>query len=129
MTPVTIQQRLRNVRTDLDQFSTTLVDMLVEHGLRVSRQALKDHGCEVRNSTLRRTESVADSKFLDREARAAAKRTLWLVNVRDWTTYILIAILVSGIALAGITVWSALNSRKAKEAEQIALRDKAAASD
>jgi predicted acylesterase/phospholipase RssA len=117
VTPRTIQQRLRNVRTDLDQFSTTLVDMLVDHGLRVSRQALKGQGCEVSNSTRRQTEKM---EFLDREAQAAAKRSLWLVNLRDWTTYILIAFLVSVIALAGKTVWSAWNAGKAEEDKRIA---------
>ena len=132
VTPITIQQRLRNVRTDLDNFSTTLVDMLVDHGHRVGRQALKDQGWEVSNSTPRQTGKMVDSKILDREAQVAAKRSwLGLVNLRDWTTYALILILASLLGLAGMIGWSAWNSawnyRKAVDADRERLANELAA--
>lgn len=113
--PITTQQRLRGVRTDLDRFPPELVSMLVDHGTQVSKQALGIHGCTAAESLPSKPKGIqADSMMLDKTARNAAKRSLLQFNFRDWTTYLLALIFVIAIALVVNTIKSSFETGKAE---------------
>lgn len=133
--PITTQQRLRFVRTDLDRFSPKLVQMLVEHGFRVGKQALIDKGY-ILNELTDQTQPLVDNKVFDLEAQRAARRSLGNFNLRDWTTYLLIILLIVFVCTSGKIGWAAWMTKAAEKGERDALikynrelSDKVAASD
>lgn len=74
---VTVQQRLRMVRTDLDRFSPALARLLIEHGERVASEALKGKGWSVNHATAPAALAGHDSKALHRLTGRAANRSFW----------------------------------------------------
>lgn len=121
----TTQQRMQKVRTDLDRFPPMLVEMLVEHGYQVGRHALTLKGFNAAEGEKAPPVLLSDANKLDREAREAAKRSIWSINPRDWSTYVLAIILesimilfFSGIGSYFIARFDAENEEKAKNQEK-----------
>lgn len=119
-----IQQRLRLIRTDLDSFNPELAGLLVDHGARVTRHALKGKP-RWQNPGPPALSAVAltDIEKIDAVAGKASARSFWSIIFsfsRDWTLYLLQAITL--LSLIGIICYIlvSLNAiQKRKEAEGI----------
>jgi predicted acylesterase/phospholipase RssA len=107
----TAQSRLQSIRTDLDAFTEREVDLLVEHGRGVARNALLDEKLCARDPQAEEGQPAADieppdkpdfqSELYEQAASHARKRRIGLLNTRDWTSEVLVAIAVLAFIAAG----------------------------
>lgn len=125
------QKLLRNVRTDLDNFSETLVKLLADHGEQVALNALQVHGLSVSQSNVQPDNFYENQESLTTIASLAANRSKNPFNLRDWKSYAVIAFVVGYVIFAGYA-WIAptIDARKAKAAEaEVLAQNKKAAED
>lgn len=85
--PVSVQQQIQNIRTDLDRFSADEIDLLIEHGYRT---ALEQSGITPRAPRVSASQLLADApsptsrfRFLDQLVKQAAHRKPGLFDWRD----------------------------------------------
>lgn len=90
----TVQRQIQHIRTDLDRFSKSEIDLLAGHGSRVCRKRLDEEGVPPARSALAPDAAAPDTRALSEIARRAASRTWGFFNATDWTSYALSAIIV-----------------------------------
>jgi len=98
--PAELKQRIARIRTDLDRFSSTEMELLVRHGYEVAYTSLQKipalHAAVVKAGAYPESE-IYDGKQITSLARLLERsehRSLRLLNFRDWVTYLLIGCLV-----------------------------------
>lgn len=120
---VTVQQRLRMVRTDLDRFSPALARLLIEHGERVASEALKGKGWSVHHATAPAALAGQDSKALHRLTGRAANRSFWSFFF-DFRDLVPLATLWAITGLFGLGIYTlGYGYLDAKKKEEIANAD------
>lgn len=116
----TTQQRMRGVRTDLDRFPPILIEMLVEHGYQVGKEALRLKEFNMDNDGERHPVLMADPEVLDIEAKSAAQRAIWRINFQDWATYVLMIFFASILAFLVASINSYFVAKKAAKTAEVA---------
>jgi predicted acylesterase/phospholipase RssA len=112
MHPV-VQAEVQSIRTDLDSFTPTEINALAMHGYEVARKVYRDHfgsasdpvpetppwapipeAVAIQNLTQPRSASTAPATLMARTLRRSSRRKVWstLLSVRDWPTYVYIAL-------------------------------------
>lgn len=127
---VTVQQRLRMVRTDLDRFSPDFARLLIEHGERVACEELRTQGWTVAPPAAPASPQKADIDALHKLTGRAANRSFrsLVFDFRDWAP-LLTLWLIAGLLLYGayVLVDGYRDARREKEAAAAALQASAAA--
>jgi predicted acylesterase/phospholipase RssA len=116
--PVATQQRLRAVRTDLDQFDRSLCGLLIDHGFRVGSNALLAQGW-LRNSNAAKNLIESTGVDLDAIAAKAAKRSLWSLALGfkgDFVALSTIWLVSLSVLLGGLCVVGEARRARASQA-------------
>jgi predicted acylesterase/phospholipase RssA len=108
-----VQAEVQSIRTDIDRFTPMEINALVMHGYEVARKVYRDHfgtasepavdtspwvplpeAGDIRNLTPTSNASTAPATLTARTLRRSSGRKVWstLLSVRDWTTFLYIAL-------------------------------------
>jgi len=119
-----VQQRLRLVRTDLDRFSPAEAKMLVDHGARVTHQAMRDHHWPAPRSAPADAQACDEVEAADAIAGKAANRSYrsLILDVRDWTLFPLLLIILGVVGGLGYYVYANQQARAAEAFLQDSIR-------
>lgn len=112
-----VQQRLRLVRTDFDRFGPQLAQLLIEHGERVTHEAMRlQHRIRMRQRNAIQNAPLK-VELADRLASKAANRTFrsLALDGRDWT---LIPLLLIAVTIVGSSFTYIKQSQDAKAAQR-----------
>jgi predicted acylesterase/phospholipase RssA len=104
-----VQAEVQSIRTDIDRFTTTEINVLAMHGYEVARKVYRDHfpsasrlisdappwaplpdAGATRNPTETRIASTAPATRMARTLRQSGRRKVWstLLSVRDWPSFL-----------------------------------------
>lgn len=125
--PLEVQRSLRNIRTDLDEFSSMEASCLIRHGFAVAQERLNQRGLGSNTISLS-WEPLPPRGVVAPKANQIRKsrgRRLRLWSSRDWTSWAGLFLIVSIIAVFALPPYLNIRLAKAAVVEAKAARSRA----